>query len=170
MTHTFTREELNAKIHTAAAVVKATGISPTDLQQLCNRKVLMFSSVKFGGRTFRRFSLLEILTVKAMEVIRRFNLEYSKADRMISGVRSLIGQFCLKADYQNANRYAMIFDHETFAGDILFFPGDSPVGNMSNYRAKAAIVLDLEAIIEEAMSDLMDEEGPGETDGAEVPE
>jgi hypothetical protein len=170
MNHTFTQDELSAKIHTAAAVVKATGILPTDLQQLCNRKVINFAVVKFGGRTFRRFSLLEILTVKAMEVIRRFNLEYSKADRMISGVRQTVGQYCLREEYTSARRYVMIFDHETFAGAQLFFPGESPVGNMSNYRAKAAIVLDLEAIIEDAMSDLMDEEGPGEADGSEGPE
>lgn len=158
MKHTFTREELVDKIHPAASVVRATGISPTDLQQLCNRKVLMFSSVKFGGRTFRRFSLLEVLTVATLETIRKFNLDYSRADAIISGIRQTIGQYCQPERYPNIQRFVMFFDHQTFAGDQLFFPAESPVGNLTGYGAKAAIVIDLEQIISDAVSKLMAEE------------
>lgn len=166
MVASFTVESLTDPIFSAADVVRATGVSTSILQQWCNREIVMFSPLKIGERTFRRFSMLDTLTIAVMHSLRRLGINPLEAKELSSDARAGMGQRLLyesetaasqRAKPVPTGRYLMVFSEDRGHGGCMFFAEDNPVGNMSNY-CTAALLIDLDAVAQRVMANLEEKE------------
>lgn len=158
------RNEITNPIYSAADAVRAAGVPTSILQQWCNRGVVWFTQVQVGERTFRRFSLLDVLTIAVIQALRRLGVNPLDAREITSDVRAGMGQriLCasgnslgLKGD-RTDNRYLVVFEENRGYGTSLFFDGDSPIERMGRH-GKATILIDLDAIASDVISELIGE-------------
>ena len=158
----YTFDNLREEAYSAADVVKATGIEPTDLQILCNRKLIGFKSVKFGERTFRRFCLIEIFTIKAIETMHPFGVDYAKATEVVQQIRLAVIEFFDSWRGHTSRPYLVIFNQETDEGRTAFCSGDRQIATIAEGLVAGAIVLNLNTVISMAMGSLFTHEPGGD--------
>ena len=151
-------DELANATMSAHLVAAATGVQRATLQQWCNAEVVGFTQVKAGGRTFRRFSVLDALTVALVEIISRIGIKPMEAKEIVELAREGIGQRIIFMGVDNpvTYRFFAIF-HGGNELEAMFFHPNDPISQLvqpGTSNAGAFIVVDIDSMAKKTIDKL----------------
>jgi len=130
---------LNA-IYSPKEIAAASGLGEVLIQQYSNRGLLQFESVDAGGRTFRRFSLVEVFAAATISVLRNMGAvpnAVAVAARQAAGQWLSIREEPELFSHLKGARFAVFPESMT----PHFSQTNSPMGSAVDWKNEDAIYL-----------------------------
>lgn len=155
--------------YSSGEVVQASGVSRLDLQNWCNRGILQFQDVPAGGRSYRKFSILDAFAVFVANELRQVGINPLDSKGVAALARAGVAQRFLSLkdpDFLGAptGRFLSIPSkgQPTFVGEE---GGDAAKLNAVLATSPIAVVLDLDWLMVKAKTSLPSFEPAGAVEG-----